>query len=155
MYAAAVAVLTTLPTVAQNTDNECTFDTCKAGTRALTYYQKTDPYYICPTREIGNYVTTVIGLMAMQAILGVGMPNISDKTGEPEYTGQTKTMVDGLREKAGVQTFDQALARCSAGADKRLVVVLNMPEDLMVAYVEDERRKLAFWMPIVHLDKLK
>ena len=38
------------------------------------------------------------------------MPNISDKTGEFEYEGETKTMVDAMREKAGVQTFDQAVA---------------------------------------------
>ena len=46
---------------------------------------------------------------------------------------------------------------CALGSDKRRVTVLNMPENSIVAYVEDERRKLAFWMPIaaLELDKLK
>jgi len=83
------------------------------------------------------------------------MPNISDKTGEFEYEGETKIMVDVLREKAGVQTFDQAVAICAPGLDKKPVTILNMPKDSMVAYVEDEHRKIAFWMPIMHLDKLK
>lgn len=154
-YAAAVLMLTIPQTFAQSTDNECTFDTCKAGTRALTYSEKSDPYYVCPSRELATYIMTVVGLASMQAMLGGGMPNISDKTGEFEYEGETKTMVDAMREKAGVQTFDQAVAICSLGANKKPVMILNMPENSMVAYVEDERRKLAFWMPISQLDKLK
>ena len=154
-YAAAVLTMTIPQAFAQNADNECTFDTCKAGTKALTYYEKNDPYYICPSRELATYVTTIVGLASIQVMLGGGMPNISDKTGEFEYEGETKAMVDMLREKAGVQTFDQAVAICAPGVDKKPVMILNMPEDLMVAYVEDERRKLAFWMPISHLDKLK
>jgi len=154
-YAAAVLMMTIPQALAQNADNECTFDTCKAGTKALTYYEKSDPYYNCPSRELATYVTTIIGLSSLQAMLGGGMPNISDKTGEFEYKGETKAMVDMLRAKAGVQTFDQAVAICSPGFNKKPVIILNMPEDSMVAYVEDEHRKLAFWMPIAHLDKLK
>jgi hypothetical protein len=56
---------------------ECTFETCKAGTTAVTYFKKDDPYYTCPTRELATYVTTIVGLASMQAMLGVGMPNIS------------------------------------------------------------------------------
>lgn len=89
----------------------------------------------------------------MQIMLTGQMPNISDKTGEFEYKGETKATVDMLREKAGIHTFDQAVAICSPGVDKKPVTILNMPENSMVAYVEDERRKLAFWMPIAHLDK--
>jgi hypothetical protein len=44
----------------------------------------------------------------MQAMLGA-MPNISDKTGEPEYMGETKTLVDSLRKQAQAQTFDKAI----------------------------------------------
>jgi hypothetical protein len=152
-YAAAVLTMTIPQAFAQNTDNECTFDTCKAGTKARTYYEKSDPYYSCPSRELADYVSSIIGLASMQIMLTGQMPNISDKTGEFEYKGETKAMVDMLREKAGIHTFDQAVAICSSGVDKKPVTVLNMPENSMVAYVEDERRKLAFWMPIAHLDK--
>ena len=153
----AATLLITMPhAFAQNTDNECTFETCKAGTKALTYFEKSDPYYSCPNRELATYVTMLIGLVSMQAMMSGGqMPNISDKTGEPEFTGQTKEMVDMLREKAGVQTFDQAIAICTIGTNKRPVTVLNMPENSMVAYVADERRKQTFWMPFSHLDKVR
>jgi hypothetical protein len=151
----AAVLMTIIPQAfGQIADNQCTFDTCKAGSKALTYYEKTDPYYSCPNRELAAYVTTIVGLLSPQAILVGQIPNFSDKTG-PEYKGETKAMVDMLREKAGVQTFDQAVAICSIGVDKRPVMVLNMPDNSMVAYVEDERRKQTFWMPISHLDKLR
>jgi hypothetical protein len=134
---------------------ECTFDTCKAGTTALTHFEKSDPFYTCPTRELANYVATLIGLMAMQATLTGEMPNISDNTGEPEYTGETKALVDAAREKAQVQSFDAAVRICKVGSDKRRVTVLNMPENSMAAYVLDDARKLTFWMPFVYLDKVR
>jgi hypothetical protein len=139
----------------QQPNKECTFETCKAGTTAVTYFKKSDPYYTCPTRELATYVTTIVGLTAMQATLLGEMPNISDQTGEPEYTGETKRMVDGLREQAHVQTFDEAMKICAPGSDKRRVTVLNMPENSMVAYVLDEGHKQTFWMSIANLDKVR
>jgi hypothetical protein len=140
--------------LAQSSANQCTFDSCKAGTKAITYHKKSDPYYACPTRELATYVTMVTGLVAMQASLGV-MPNISDKTGEPEYQGETKALVDSLRTKAHVTTFGQALNACEKGVNKKKVTVMNMPTDSLVTYVYDEKRKAAFWMPISHLDRLR
>jgi hypothetical protein len=154
---ALVAVLSLMipQAVAQQGDKECTFETCKAGTSAVTYFKKSDPYYACPTRELATYVTTIVGLLAINATLVGEMPNVSDKTGEPEYTGETKTMVDGLREQAHVQTFDEAIKFCALGSDKRRVTVLNMPENSLVAYVLDEARKQTFWMSIANLDKVR
>jgi hypothetical protein len=117
---------------------ECTFEACKAGTAALTHFTKSDPYYSCPMREFASYLATVMGLMAIQVTVTGQMPNISDKTGEPEYTGETKAMVDAARTQAQVRSFDDAIKMCSAGSDKRRVTVLNMPEGSLVAYVLDE-----------------
>jgi hypothetical protein len=108
---------------------------CKAGTIALTHFEKGDPYSTCPTRELANYVATVIGLLAIQKTMTGQMPNFSDKTGEPEYTGETKALVDAARGEAQVQSFDDAVRICKAGTDKRRVTVLNMPENSMMAYV--------------------
>lgn len=152
---AAILVIATSHSFAQNTDTECTFETCKAGTKALTSYDQSDPYYFCPTRELADYVGTLVALFSARIALTGEMPNISDKTGEPEYKGQTKIMVDTLRRKAGVRNFDQAVAICSPGVDKEPVMVLSLPENSLVAYVEDERRKRAFWMLIIKLNKLK
>jgi Mn-containing catalase len=63
--------------------------------------------------------------------------------------------VDAAREAAHVQTFDEAMKICAVGSDKRRVMVLNMPENSMVAYVHDEGRKQNFWMSIIHLDKAR
>src|SRR5208282_3242211 len=79
-------------------------------------FQKGDPYYTCPSRELATYVSVLVGLLAIQETLTGEMPNISDTTGEPEFTGETKTMVDGLREQARVRTFDQAAAICTFGS---------------------------------------
>lgn len=134
--------------------NLCTYETCKAGTKAITYFKKSDAYYACPTRELANYVNTLVGLISMQAAFGV-MPNVSDKTGEPEYEGETKALVDSLRTKAQVRTFDQGVAACALGENRRKVTVINMPPASSVAYVIDEKRQTSSWVPIFHLDKVK
>jgi len=142
--------------LAQQSHTECSVETCEAGSTATTYFKTSEPYYSCPSRELATYVTTILGLVSMQAILGGGaMPNISDKTGEPEYTGETKRLVDALREQAHVQTFDEAVKICTLGRDRRRGTVLNMPENSVVAHVLDEGRKQTFWMPIVHLDRVR
>jgi hypothetical protein len=139
---------------AEPAQDMCTFDTCKAGTRALTYYKNDEPYFSCPTRELANYVYMVVGMVQLQATFGV-LPNVSDKTGAPEYEGRSKELLDFLRSKAGVRTFDQAVALCNKGADGKRIMVLNMPENSSVAFVGDEDAKRTFWMPISHLNKAR
>jgi hypothetical protein len=139
---------------AQVSSSACTFDTCKAGTHARTYYKKSDPYYECPTREMAEYVTTIIGLVALHAALGV-QPNVSPATGEPEYEGESKRMLDNLRAAAHVSTFDDAMAQCRDGVSKKAVTVMNMPKNSLVAWVFDRKTNESFWMPITHLDKTR
>jgi hypothetical protein len=152
----AVALLLVIPQAfaQQPQSKQCTFETCKAGTTALTRFKNSDPFYTCPTRELANYVGMIVGMLAVQVTLTGQMPNISDKTGEPEFTGSTKGIVDAAREDAHVKTFDDAMKICSAGSDKRRVTVLNMPEGSLVAYVFDEGQR-ADWMPFVYLDKVR
>jgi len=124
----------------------CTLDTCKAGTVALTYFKKSDPYFRCPNRELTDYTTTIVGLTALQSALGV-TPNVSEKTGEPEYEGQTKVIVDTLRARAGVRSFDQAVAMCALGANGRRVTVINAPAEPFynpVVFVFDESLKATY-----------
>jgi hypothetical protein len=114
--AAALSLITAPHALAQEERDhtkECTVETCKAGARALTYFRRDDPYYICPNRELATYVSVLVGLLAMQVTLGGEMPNIDDQTGEPDFKGDTKEMVDMLRSKVQVTTFDQAMAVCA------------------------------------------
>ena len=63
-YAATVLIMTIPQTFAQNTGNECTFHTCKAGTRALTSYDRSDPYLFLPNPRTCHYVGTLVALLA-------------------------------------------------------------------------------------------
>jgi hypothetical protein len=81
-------------------------------------------------------------------------PNVSDKTGEPEYVGETKVIVDTLRSRARVRSFDEAVAMCALGANGRRVTVINAPGESFynpVVFVFDEGIKATYWMPVFHL----
>ena len=129
----------------------------KAGTVALTYFKRSDPYFRCPTRELADYTTTIVGLTALQSVFGV-TPNVSDKTGEPEYEGQTKLIVDTLRSRAGVRSFDQAVSMCALGGNARKVTVINAPAEpfyMPVVFVFDESLKATYWMAVFMLHRVK
>jgi hypothetical protein len=81
-------------------------------------------------------------------------PNISDKTGEPEFTGETKTIIDAKRAAAHVTTFDEAVASCSAGKNGRKVIIMNVSENPpLVVWVHDTKSGGNYWMPITSLNK--
>ena len=137
---------------AQAATENCMAVECAAGTRAVTYATKQEPYYACGSRELADYTNFVLGLVVMQKQLTGTMPNVSDKTGEPEYHGETKLMLDSLRKKAGVTSFDQAVSMCTKGLGKLKVVVLNNPKDSNAIYVATDSKK-TFWLPKTSLDK--
>ncbi|OBR52363.1 hypothetical protein [Paraburkholderia tropica] len=132
---------------------------CAPGDRATTYASKQEPFFACPTRELASYTSSVLGLISLQIQLTGTPPNISDKTGEPEYLDQngkpneTRLLLDALRHKAGVATFDQAIAACAPGRNKAKVTVMNVQKDDGVIYVHDAARNLNYWMPWSSLDK--
>jgi hypothetical protein len=139
-------------TWAQVNDSTCSVIECPAGTQAVTHASKAEPYYSCGTRELAEYANTVLSFLVMGRMFGAGMPNISDKTGEPEYQGETKLLVDTLRQKAGVSTFDHALAQCKVGLNRVKVMVLNNPKDSVVMWV-GTANKQSFWMPKSAVDR--
>jgi hypothetical protein len=144
---------------AATAENSCLAKKCSAGDKAITYASKQDPYYACPTRELASYTNFVLGLVAAQYEFTGTLPNISDKTGEPEYVDQggkpneTRLMLDSLRGSAKVQSFDQAVAMCKQGGSKIPVTIMNAPSDEIVVWVRDERHSQSFWMPKSSLDK--
>lgn len=147
-----VALICATRTVSADTAIQCSADKCKAGMVVRTFFKKTDPYYECPTKELGIYVETVIGFVSIGVAMGAGQPNISPTTGEPEYQGASKQMLDDARHAAQVSTFDEALTRCRKGAPNKLVTIMNMPADGLMAWVQDPRRLETFWMPVTHMD---
>ena len=137
----------------------CLVKACGPGDHAMTYATKVEPFFACPTRELASYTSSVIGLISMQYTLTGTMPNISDKTGEPEYQdqgdkpNQTRIMLDGLRSRAGVTSFDQAIAICSKGRSRAKVTILNVQKNDEVAYVHDETKNVNYWLPTSSLNK--
>ena len=125
----------------------CNTTICAAGTQAVTYTSKHETFYGCPNRELAEYTNTVLGMVAASSMLSGQLPNISDKTGEPEYEGESKMMLDTLRAKAGVTSFDQAASRCFKGRNKVNVIILNRPANSGLLYVMDEKNKKTFWLP--------
>lgn len=146
------------PAMAGSLDKSCLVNQCDVGTKVTTYSTQAEPYLACPSRELAGYTTTVLGLISTHISLTGKMPNISDRTGEPEYLdgpdgpNQTRLMLDRARSAAGVRTFDQAAAICQLGKGKQSVTVMNNPENSGVLWVKDSSGK-TYWMPKSHVDK--
>lgn len=126
---------------------DCTVAACGAGTKVVSTGGKDDHYFACQTREITEYVSFVIGLVQLQAGITGSVPNISPETGEPEYEGKTKEMLDAMRSAAGVSTFDEAGARCVQGKPGLRFLVMNNPNDAGVIWVGNTSTNQALWFP--------
>ncbi|HWT68082.1 MAG TPA: hypothetical protein VN214_03100 [Pseudomonas sp.] len=137
---------------AMDMSKSCTAVDCSAGAKAVTYAQKDDAYYACPTFELSDYVNGVMGFVSMTYGVTGKLPNVSPKTGEPEYTGQTKDMIDSWRTAANVSTFDEGIAKCSEGKNKVQVIVMNSPDSGLSVWVADQKQN-TFWLPRGHLFK--
>jgi hypothetical protein len=148
----AVALL--LPALGYGADisNSCLAQACNPGEKAVTFASKEDTYFACPTRELSEYTNNVLGMVSMTHQMTGSLPNISPVTGEPEYQGETKSMIDGLRAAAKVSTYDQAIKLCSQGKSKVSVLVMNNPEEGGSIWVSGADQK-PFWMPKGFLNK--
>lgn len=146
--------LVAAPAFAGDLQDSCAVKACPAGMAGVTYATKAEPFYACPTAELAEYTNFVLGIAAMGAAMG-SMPNVSPVTGEPEMEGTTKGMMGMFRERAGVKTFDQAVAQCFPGKGKKKVVVANNPKDGTVIWVSSDNPKMMFWIPKASLDPKK
>lgn len=145
---------------AGNYDTTCGHIECPAGTKAVTFSSKAEPYFACPTKELSDYTFIVIGFVSIQASLTGTMPNISPETGEPEYLdgpdgkpNQSRLMLDAARHAARVRTFDEAISLCKPGKNKVHVMVMNNPKDSNSVWVADPKTKTTFWISKGMLNK--
>lgn len=128
--------------------DSCMAAACAAGTNVVSIGAKDGMYFVCQTRQTAEYVNLVVGLVQAQAALTGSLPNISPETGEPEYEGESKQMIDALRGRAGVQTLDEAMNRfCHKGKPGRRYVVMNNPRDGFVIWVGNTTTEQALWFP--------
>jgi hypothetical protein len=126
---------------------------CAPGDKAVTYATQSEMYWACPTRELAEYTDLVIGLLASQYELTGTLPNLSPMTGEPEYQGETKIMLEQSRGAAHVQSFDQAVAVCHKGRAGIRVSIMNNPGKGAAIWVMNDKTKETFWMSAGMLDK--
>lgn len=154
-----LAILVSAQSFADDGSKSCSRNVCSPGEKVTTYATKSEPYYACATQELSEYANFIIGLAAAQYQLTGTLPNISPKTGEPEYLDDsrgpnlTRVMIEKYRAAAKVATFDQALAQCMTGRAKVKVVVMNVPGEGMSIWVGDPKTKRSYWMPRSSLDK--
>lgn len=134
---------------------QCNVANCPAGSKVLSYAKKDDPFYACPTQQLGTYANYVIGMVSAIYSMTGQMPNISPVTGDPEQTGQSKILLDALRKEASVKTFDQAVAMCKSGKNRVRLTVMNFPDQGQQMWVGDEKTKESFWMPKSHANLIK
>ncbi len=150
MFLAAIAA--SQISYADDMSKTCLVQECAPGSKAVTFSAKDDYYFSCPTSELSEYTNTVLGLISVSSQIGGKLPNISPVTGEPEFQGETKDLVDSLRLATGVSTYDQALAQCARGTNKKSVMVMNNPKDGGSIWVAGQDQK-PFWMPKGFLSK--
>jgi hypothetical protein len=154
-----VISIVSIPSFADDGSKSCSRNACAVGETVTTYATKSDPYYACATQELSEYTNFLIGLASAQYQLTGTLPNISPKTGEPEYLddskgpNMTRVIIEKLRSAAKVSTFDQAVHQCMQGRAKVTVTVMNIPKDSMSFWVFEQKAKRSYWMPKGNLDK--
>lgn len=128
--------------------DSCMAAACTSGTKVVSIGGKDDLYFVCQTRQTAEYVNLVVGLIQAQAAMTGTLPNISPETGEPEYEGESKQMIDMFREKAGVQTLDEAMNNyCAKGKPGRHYMVMNNPREGLFIWVGSSANRQAMWFP--------
>lgn len=139
--------------LAASNESSCSIISCNAGDKVTTYIEDASTHYFaCPSKELSEYVNFVWAMVYTTYQMTGSLPNISPKTGDPEYEGQSKSMIDSLRSQANVATYDQAEGQCIKGKDKAQLMVMNNPKDSLSIWVAGKDKK-AFWMPKAFLNK--
>lgn len=129
----------------------CLSAECPAGTRAVTFTTRQEPFYSCSSDELSDYANYVLGVMIAHVLPTGAAPEIG-KNGEPVVQGSEKQALDRLRAKAGVATFEEAIAKCYRGERNLKVQVLYSPKDSDSIYVAaEEHPENKFWLPKARL----
>ena len=133
----------------------CTADTCAPGTKVVVTLDKGDTAFACDTEEKSVYTNTVLGMVSFMQQMTGKLPNISPATGEPEVEGDSKALLDSLREKAGVGTFDEAVKYCKneKQINKKKFMILNIKHESEYAWAGIDKMKI--WLPLTAIKPVK
>jgi len=140
-------------------DRSCLAQSCVPGDRAITYASRTEPFHACPSAALAQYIAAVNQLVTLSIAITGKPPNISVQTGEPEFAddangpNKTRVTLENFRHAAQVDSYNQAVDRCTPGTTRRAVRILTTPERTSVVEVQDEQTQAKYWMPKASLDK--
>lgn len=137
------------PELTAEEKRECQFVECPVGSVIITAPARNGPYYACQTEALSDYTNFVLGLVQMEKQIAGRFPNIDPQTGEPQFEGETKQMIENLRMSAGVQSFDQAGARCRYGPHGTKYTIMNYEKDRRSTWIGNE--KVNFWVPTAEI----
>lgn len=125
----------------------CKETACPVGTRGVTASIGSEPYYTCNSGELSDYANYALSVSLAQAQVG-GPPQKITGKGEPDIQGDAKDLLDRYRAKAGVTTFEEAMAKCYKGIGRQNVSVLYYPEQGDSLYAASEKNSEdKFWLP--------
>ncbi|MDX8380447.1 MAG: hypothetical protein R8K48_10510 [Gallionella sp.] len=142
-------------TAAQTQRESCISAQCPVGTKAVTQTVLQQPYFTCKTGELSDYANFVLSVMQDQLQSDGYSPEISADTGEPVVQGRDLIRLDRYRARAGVSSFEEAIAQCYKGIGGLKVVVLSNPMKSASIYVrEEDNVNNKFWLSKAALDKL-
>jgi hypothetical protein len=125
---------------------------CGKGSVVTTYAPPSEGYFACPTRQLSEYTHFVLGLIDLHWQVTGKAPQLSTVTGEPDYQGETKVMLDNYRRGADVSSFADATRQCVKGRHGVRVRVEENPPDGTAFHVSEPSGK-KFWLPRAHTDK--
>lgn len=132
--------------------DECSDAQCQPGDKVKLRLPKGEKAFLCKTETTSDYVTTVFGMVSLQMTLTGKRPQISPDTGEPVYDGDSKRLMDHLRGRANVSTFDEALAMCREGRNGQVFTVMNSVKSTTSIWVAG-KDGVPVWTSVVGLVK--
>lgn len=132
--------------------DECSDAQCQPGDKVKLRLPKGEKAFLCQTEAASDYVTTVYGMVSLQVTLTGKRPQISPETGEPVYDGDSKRLMDHLRGRANVSTFDEAVAMCREGRNGQIFTVMNSEKSTTAIWVAG-KDGVPVWTSIVGLVK--
>ncbi len=166
VLAVCICVFVPFNAFASDADSTCSIKQCHAGQKVwIEGANRRDAYFACETSPLSDYMNGMLGLLGIQAIIGV-QPQISKITGEPIYEGESEEMITLWRERAGVQSFYQAEKRCKhivTNGRKVAATIISIPDlnrqntlDYNAAFVQiGGKMRERYWLPYAYLQAVR
>ncbi len=129
--------------------DSCSKYQCQKGTPIETRAMKEAPLFLCPSRDVAQYLAMTTWSYWMYAALANKKPSISKETGEPLLDATMEGTFKKLRTDAGVGSVPEAQALCQKGNARMRgeVVDAEVDSDLVFPVTFAGKGQTPFWIP--------